>query len=198
MSVSKISAKSFSDLVKGGQQIDILDVRTNIECKGERVGCNFISIPLHELDCSEFVRNNKQRLSGKPLYILCRSGGRAQRAAKALEKAGMENMVIVEGGLSACAECNIPIEKSAVWSLERQVRFTAGLLVLGGVLLGHFVSVNFYILAGAIGAGLIFAGITDWCGMAMLLARAPWNNTDSTKAIQESVQSFEHKETTHA
>jgi hypothetical protein len=60
-------------------------------------------------------------------------------------------------------------------SIERQVRIGAGTLVLTGVLLGAYVDPAFYGLSGFIGAGLIFAGVTDWCGMGLLIAKAPWN-----------------------
>ena len=64
---------------------------------------------------------------------------------------------------------------AAVVSLERQVRIVAGFLTLGGVVLGALVHPGFYGLSAFVGAGLMFAGITDWCGMAMVLARMPWN-----------------------
>ena len=63
----------------------------------------------------------------------------------------------------------------SVMSVERQVRIAAGLMVFAGVALGTFYHPGFYGLSGFIGAGLMFAGITDWCGMGLLLARAPWN-----------------------
>ena len=62
-----------------------------------------------------------------------------------------------------------------VISLERQVRIAAGALVLTGVLLAHFVNYNFIWLSGFVGAELVFAGITDFCGMGMLTAKMPWN-----------------------
>jgi len=60
-------------------------------------------------------------------------------------------------------------------SLERHVRIAAGSLVLFGVILGTWVHPGFYGLSAFVGAGLIFAGVTDWCGMAMVLAKMPWN-----------------------
>ena len=60
-------------------------------------------------------------------------------------------------------------------SLERQVRIAAGFLALLGALLGFFVHPNYFGLYAFVGAGLMFAGITDTCGMAMLIARMPWN-----------------------
>jgi Protein of unknown function (DUF2892) len=79
--------------------------------------------------------------------------------------------------MTAWAGAALPVVKgeSKVWSLERQVRFTAGLLVMIGVVLGFAVSPYLFILAGFVGAGLVFAAVTDTCGMAMVLARMPWN-----------------------
>jgi rhodanese-related sulfurtransferase len=193
MSIQEISAQEFSEMVKKGHNLNILDVRTGIECRSEKLACNFLHIPLHELNPNRFVAMNEKTLGNKPLYILCRSGGRARKAAESLERAGMGNLVIVQGGLGACAECNVPIKKGAAWSLERQVRFVAGFLILIGVLMGHFLNYGFYILPGFISAGLMFAAVTEWCGMAMLLAHAPWNRSDVTKDIQKSIQSFEQK-----
>ncbi len=70
-------------------------------------------------------------------------------------------------------------------SLERQVRIGAGSLVLAGVLLGWFVRPEFIWLSGLVGAGLVFAGITDICGLALLLAKAPWNRSPATNHFRE-------------
>jgi rhodanese-related sulfurtransferase len=64
---------------------------------------------------------------------------------------------------------------ATVISLERQVRIAAGSLVLIGVLLAYFVHPGFIALSAFVGAGLVFAGVTDWCGMGLLLAKLPWN-----------------------
>ena len=74
-------------------------------------------------------------------------------------------------------EAGFPVTRgrSRVISLERQVRIGAGALVLTGVLLGSLVHPAFFALSGLVGAGLVFAGLTDWCGMGLLLAKAPWN-----------------------
>jgi rhodanese-related sulfurtransferase len=84
---------------------------------------------------------------------------------------------VVEGGTLAWIEAGLPVTRGTakVISLERQVRIAAGALVLTGVLLGWFVHPPFFGLAGFVGAGLVFAGITDFCGMGLLLAKLPWN-----------------------
>ena len=81
----------------------------------------------------------------------------------------------------AWAEAGLPVNRgsSKVISLERQVRIAAGTIVLTGVLLAHFLHPAFIWLSGLVGAGLTFAGITDWCGMGMLIAKMPWNQRGS-------------------
>ena len=90
-------------------------------------------------------------------------------------------LIIVAGGTSAWESAGLPVNKGkGVISLERQVRIGAGLLVLAGVALGHFVHPGFYGLSAFVGAGLTFAGITDFCGMGLILAKMPWNNKVAT------------------
>jgi rhodanese-related sulfurtransferase len=113
----------------------------------------------------------------QPVYLLCRSGQRATKAAEKFAKEGFTQTIVVEGGTLAWIEAGLPVNRSAVKviSLERQVRIVAGSLVLIGVLLGWFVHHGFFGLSAFIGAGLVFAGITDFCGMGLLLAKLPWN-----------------------
>lgn len=193
MAITEITANIFHERLSAGESLNVLDVRTDIECRTEAIDYPFIHVPLHLLDSTKFVKDYGVSLNGKPLYILCRSGGRARKAAEGLFEAGLSDIIIVTGGLGACIACGTRVRKGATISLERQVRIAAGTLVLVGVLLGHFVSNDFYILSGLIGGGLIFAGITDWCGMAMLLARAPWNVDRTQQAIEESIQTYNKK-----
>ena len=88
---------------------------------------------------------------------------------------------MLEGGVTAWEQAGLPVKRGkTVLSLERQVRVAAGLLVLTGVVLGFLVHPAFFGLAAFVGAGLTFAGLTDWCGMAMLLAKMPWNQRGGT------------------
>jgi hypothetical protein len=84
---------------------------------------------------------------------------------------------IVEGELQAWVAAGYPVERgtSRVWSLERQVRFAAGTGVLLGVGLAWMAHPWFIALTAFIGAGLVFSTVTDTCGMALMLARMPWN-----------------------
>jgi rhodanese-related sulfurtransferase len=101
---------------------------------------------------------------------------RARRAAQRFEEQGFSNVYVVDGGTDKWVESNLPVEKGKVTvSLENQVRITAGSLVFLGTLLGALVNPYFLIIPSFIGAGLAYSGVTDTCGMAMLLARMPWN-----------------------
>jgi rhodanese-related sulfurtransferase len=92
---------------------------------------------------------------------------------------------LVEGGTAGWIKAGLPVERRAVAgiSLERQVRIAAGFLVLAGTALGFFWHPALLGLSAFVGAGLMFAGITDICGMAMLLARMPWNRMDSAGVV---------------
>jgi rhodanese-related sulfurtransferase len=133
------------------------------------------NVPLDKLNPRELIegRNGNQT---KPLYFICKSGKRSEMACQKLRAIGCDNVVSIEGGTLACEQAGFPVVKGQkVMSLERQVRIAAGALILLGVLLGWQIHAGFYGLSAFVGAGLLFAGITDTCGMGMLLARMPWN-----------------------
>jgi rhodanese-related sulfurtransferase len=90
---------------------------------------------------------------------------------------GFTQPIVIDGGMLAWIGANLPVTlgQSKVISLERQVRIVAGSLVFIGVLLGWFVHRGFFGLSAFVGAGLVFAGITDFCGMGLLLLKLPWN-----------------------
>jgi rhodanese-related sulfurtransferase len=173
MSVTTISPRQLADLCKSGQ-IDLIDVRTPVEYR-EVHATAARNVPLDRLDPVALMQARNGSQDG-PLYLICRSGSRGRQACEKFMAAGFPNVVNVEGGTLAWAECGLPVVrgKKAI-PLERQVRIAAGLLVLLGALLGWLVHPAFVGLAAFVGAGLVFAGITDTCGMAMLLARMPWN-----------------------
>ncbi len=119
-----------------------------------------------------------------PVYLLCASGIRATKAAEQLKRAGLDDVVVVEGGTNAWAAAGLPVVRGRkTISIERQVRIGAGTLVLIGTGLGWFVHPAFFILSAFVGAGLVFAGVTDICGMAIVLAKAPWNRTGKEHQI---------------
>jgi rhodanese-related sulfurtransferase len=112
-----------------------------------------------------------------PVYLLCQSGKRAESACARLTAAGFAKAVVVSGGTEAWAAAGLPVVQGSTKAIgiERQVRIGAGALVVLGVVLGQTVNVNFVWLSAFVGAGLVFAGVTGFCGMGLLLAKAPWN-----------------------
>jgi len=151
----------------------LVDVRTPAEF-GEihAVGAHLVPLAALDLKAVEAARGGK---SG-PVYLLCASGIRATKAAEQLRSAGLAEVVVVAGGTNAWAAAGLPVDRGRkVISIERQVRIGAGSLVLLGTALGWFVHPGFYLIGAFVGAGLVFAGVTDICGLAIVLAKAPWN-----------------------
>ena len=161
-------------LAEAGAGSLLLDVRSPAEFRSSRVR-GAINLPLEQVT-GEAVRALLIGQEPQPVLLLCASGGRARTAAKQLAASGLKTLV-VQGGTNACRQAGLPMDQDAggMISVERQVRIAAGAMVFTGVLLGAFVHPGFYSLSGFVGAGLVFAGVTDWCGMGLLLARAPWN-----------------------
>ena len=181
MTTSVIKPQQLAELCKNGKKIELIDVRTPVEFQEVHVEIAR-NVPLDRLDPSTLMQA-RNASAEEPLYILCRSGSRGQQACEKFLKAGFFNVVNIEGGTLACIEAGLPVVRGKkVISLERQVRIAAGLLVLLGVGLS-FVHPVFIGLSAFVGAGLAFAGITDTCGMGMILARMPWNQCqDDTKS----------------
>ena len=113
----------------------------------------------------------------KPVYILCRSGARSQKAAFLLEGRGFADVRVVEGGMQAWMAAGYPLVRtgSGVWAIERQVRFTVGVLLLASFVLGRAAHPVFFSLAPLLGAGLLYSALSDTCGMGTVLMKLPWN-----------------------
>lgn len=154
----------------------LIDVRTPAEFESVHVPAAN-NIPLGELDPKALLASGKLR-ENQAVYILCQSGRRAAIAAEQLQDGGIPNGIVVDGGTEAWVSAGLPVNRGQqqVISIERQVRIGAGSIVLLGILLGWFVHRYFLGLSAFVGAGLVFAGVTDWCGMGLLLAKAPWNH----------------------
>jgi rhodanese-related sulfurtransferase len=113
----------------------------------------------------------------KAAIFHCRSGQRTATHAAKLAAAGVCEAYIVDGGIEAWKKAGLPVLRDTRQPIEmqRQVQIAAGVLVLLGVVLGYVASPAFYGISAFVGAGLTFAGISGWCGMAQLLALMPWN-----------------------
>ena len=132
-----------------------------------------IHIPLEQLTTPEA----SSRLSNKKIFCICQSGARGKQAVATLLRHGLTDVVNVEGGTAAWHKANLPVIKGASSiSLERQVRIAAGALVFLGCLAGLGISPYFFGVPLFVGAGLVFSGVTDTCGMALILGRCPWNS----------------------
>jgi rhodanese-related sulfurtransferase len=167
MSPQTVTPIELQRMIDRGEPVQLIDVRTPAEFR-ELHALGARCVPLDRLDPAAFGPGT--------LYFICRSGGRGEKACQRLLAAGRADVANVEGGTLAWEAAGLPVhrDRRAV-SLERQVRIAAGLLVLLGVGLRLFVHPYLLGLAAFVGAGLVFAGVTDTCGMGMLLARLPWN-----------------------
>jgi len=155
-------------------ELQLIDVRSASEFAAGHIP-TAINIPMDEIE---------HRLSditpARPTVLVCQVGTRADLTRKILSGRAGE-ISILAGGTDAWQQAGLPLVSSTRtrWSLERQVRLGAGSIAFLGVLLGFLVNRNWFYLAGFIGCGLIFAGITNFCGMASLLALLPWNRRGS-------------------
>ncbi|MEM6756889.1 MAG: rhodanese-like domain-containing protein [Planctomycetota bacterium] len=173
--MTTIDVRSFQTLLGQGEPVDVVDVRTPAEYREVHVVAAR-SVPLDGLT-AEAVRSGRHADAMGPIYLLCKAGGRARQAAEKLSgQDGSLETVVVEGGTDACVAAGLDVERGqATMSLERQVRIAAGALVAAGTVVGVFVTPWALILPAFVGCGLVFAGISNTCGMGMLLAKMPWN-----------------------
>ena len=158
MNVPTIGPRQLAELCQN-HKIDLLDVRTPVEYR-ELHAPHARNVPLDQLDPAALIQARAG--SPEPLYLICRSGSRGRQACEKFLAAGFTNVINVEGGTLAWAECGLPVVRGQkAISLERQVRIAAGSLVLAGAALGAFLHPGWIGLAAFVGAGLIFAGVTD-------------------------------------
>jgi rhodanese-related sulfurtransferase len=171
-------------LAEGGPA-QLLDVRTPGEFAAAHLpGAKLI--PLGDLDAAAFQR--ERGAEAVPIYVLCQSGGRARKAIAKLEQAGVRGCVLVEGGTQGWMDAGLPVNRgqSRVLPLMRQVQITVGFISAAGAVLALAVNPLFAIIPLVIGCGLLFAGITGICGLALLLAKMPWNRAQSCGSCCEA------------
>lgn len=155
----------------------LLDVRTPAEFAAAHIPGSY-HVPL---DTLREHRDELRRHLGE-VVLICRTGGRAAMAERALAEAGMTGVHVLDGGIVAWERAGAPLNRGrAAWDLERQVRLVAGGMVAAGVL-GSLAVPGLQWLSAAIGAGLVIAALTDTCAMGMLLARLPFNRAPACDA----------------
>jgi rhodanese-related sulfurtransferase len=173
-----INSRELQRRLAAGQPARLLDVRTPGEHAAAHVpGAQLI--PLDELDPVAFGRERGNDSS--PVYVICQSGERARRAIEKLARAGVQGCILVEGGTQAWIDAGLPVNlgKSRVLPLMRQVQIVVGSFSAAGAGLALSVNPRFALIPLVLGCGLLFAGLSGFCGLALLLAKMPWNKTSN-------------------
>jgi rhodanese-related sulfurtransferase len=129
---------------------------------------------------------------GTRVVLVCQSGNRAEQARKHLDSVGLACASVLSGGVPAyaAAEGNV-VRGRGPWALERQVRMTAGSLVLASIVAAKFVSPKLGLVAGGIGAGLTFSAATNSCAMGQVLSKMPWNRSANEPTAHQALQNLD-------
>ena len=175
--ITTISPLRLHALRDEGKTIKLIDVRSAAEYRaGHVAGAKLI--PLDELTVDSLAADGLYDDAGRefPVYLTCQAGLRSQQAAERLIGAGFHNVAVLEGGTQGWQNAGLPINRCGyAISLERQVQIAIGMLLLLKVIFGFTISELFFAAIPVIGAGLIVAGLTNWCGLSRLVALMPWN-----------------------
>jgi rhodanese-related sulfurtransferase len=169
---ASIDVSELADSKDPSNRFHLVDVRSPSEfATGHIPGA--VSIPMDQIEAR--IRDLDR---DGPIVLVCQSGKRARMVAGLLEPCG-KDLLVLEGGTSAWVKAGHSTVANirTRWSLERQTRLGAGLLVLTGVILALTTSPLWIYLAGFVGLGLTFAGLTDICPMGLLLGLLPWNRS---------------------
>ena len=172
--VATIKAENLRQMLSASGPMRTLDVRSAAEfATGHIPGA--VNIPMEQ------VESRLEDLPQGPLVLICESGKRAEIVAGWLTRG--RDVTLLEGGTRAWRDAGYPLIACAPcrWTLERQVRLIAGLIVLLGTLFSILLNAKWVYLAMFAGAGLTFAGLTNICGMAIVLAKMPWNSAARSK-----------------
>ena len=169
-----VDVGSVRRLIEEGRRVKLLDVRTPAEFESVHIRGAY-NVPLDTLGEH---REELRRHVADPVVLVCRSGQRARRAEQALREIGMRNLHVLDGGMNAWEAAGHAVERGRErLSLERQVRIAAGALAATGGVLALLVNPLFALVPTFVGSGLVFAGLTNTCAMAMVLSRLPYNRT---------------------
>ena len=168
----------------------IIDVRSGAEFDAMHINGSY-HVPLAML--SEHTEEFAAKM-GTRVVLVCQSGNRAEQARKHLDAVGLASASVLSGGVPAYAAAggNV-IRGRGTWALERQVRMTAGSLVLAGVLGSKFISPKLGLIAGGIGAGLTFSAATNSCAMGQMLSKMPWNRSANEPTAHQALKSLDAK-----
>jgi rhodanese-related sulfurtransferase len=173
--------------ILGQQTLCLIDVREPAEHRNASIHRSYL-IPLGSLSLE------KLPTTSGTIVMYCHAGVRSVHACqKLLREDSALDVYSLEGGIAAWERDGFPVKNLSknqekipgkLWGkifgtrilpLDRQTQFSVGFLSFSSVMLGTFIHPGFYIIPGFMGAGMMFAGLTGWCGLAKLLARMPWN-----------------------
>lgn len=179
--LKSIAPREAADLVRKGAVL--IDIREDNERAREQIP-GTVHRALSSIEKSGTLGAAAGAAHHKTLIFHCRTGMRTQANAEALADAASCEAYILEGGLEAWKTAGLPVKFDRTQPIEimRQVQIAAGSLVLLGVILGFTAHPAFFALSGAVGGGLVFAGVSGFCGMARLLALMPWNRRSAPKS----------------
>jgi len=169
MPIKAITPQAARQLMENGGLL--VDVRAEDEHKREHIA-HALPIPLERLAGQPLPVNN-----ATAVIFYCRSGNRTQINSHILAAHTSCDAYVLEGGLDAWKKSGLPVivDASQPLELSRQVHIAAGSMIVLGTILGVTVTPWFYALSGFVGAGLLFAGISRFCGLARVLMKMPWN-----------------------
>ncbi|MCO5144422.1 MAG: rhodanese-like domain-containing protein [Oligoflexia bacterium] len=168
--MKNLEAKELKVKLDNEEKICLVDVRSIDEYRSGHVP-KAICMPLDQIE-SKLEQLPKDKL----LVLNCQSGNRSKKAREVLASHGYTNILELEGGFNAWVKSDLPIKRNKKSiPIMRQVQISAGLLVAVGTIAGLTISTNFLFLPLFVGCGLTFAGLSGWCGMALLLEKMPWN-----------------------
>ena len=176
MSLNAITVNELKAKYEINSSLELIDVRTSGEYA--TVHIDFAkNFPLDQLDVRAI--DAARTSPDEPLYVICKMGGRSAKACQQFIDAGIGNVINVTGGTDAWVQTGYGVARTGrrVMALDRQVRITAGLIVVTGVVFAAVLEPVWMglAIAGAIGSGLVFSGLTDTCGMGAVLSKMPWN-----------------------
>ena len=175
MPVNNVTPQELQDRQKARPSLVILDVRSPAEFESVHIP-GAVNVPLSSLT-NDLLDRYRTSASQGDLVFVCHSGGRSKKACDLATNAGFDEVHNLVGGTQAWEQAGLPVQRGSrkVISIDRQVRIIAGSIVAVGALLALTVSSGWAVLPLLVGLGLVFAGLTDLCGLALLLARMPWN-----------------------
>lgn len=165
-----IAPQAAAPEIEAGSTV-LIDIREPDERAREWIPGS-VSIPLSAWKTADLTPYRQ-----KKVVVHCRSGNRTLVNAPLFLDAGFASVAFLEGGIEAWRDSGMPVTRNEKAPLEimRQVQIVAGTIALCGGLAGYLVDPAFALIAAFVGAGLLFAGSTGWCGMARLLSYMPWN-----------------------